>query len=216
MNTYGRGRRLGQRSCVALLSLATFLAPISSRAAPAEPTSAQDAAMRQLKRPGGVGGCVFLALPIDIRREVLVSAMAGEGNPPALQSAVADVAPKCTGRPYASSDLALVGSLTATVRQAAAALVLAQQYGVGQDGLDAAWAAAPSAQKAAFYEVADEFLSPDREVSPRGLEVARLAAEVGLDPGAFQRAEPALRSYFLATALSERSEAILKQTRPSP
>jgi hypothetical protein len=204
-----RDRRPTGRSCAALLSLAVLLAPMDGGAAPAEPAAARDAAMGQLKRPGGVGGCMFRALPADVRREALLSALAGEGNPQALRAATPDVARKCTGQPSPSSELALVGSLVGAVRKAAAALALATQYGVGQDSLDAAWAAASPAQKAAFYEVADEFLAPDREISVRALDVAGLAAKMGLEPGAHPGAEAALRIYFLAAALSERSEAML-------
>jgi hypothetical protein len=178
-------------------------------AAPAEPAAARDAAMRQLKRPGGVGGCMFQALPTDVRREALLSALAGEGNPQTLRAAAPAAAQKCTGQSDPSSELALVGSLVGAVRKAAAALALATQYGVGQDSLDAAWAAATPAQKAAFYEVADEFLAPHREISVRALDVAGLAAKLGLEPGVYPGAEPALRTYFLAAALSERSEAML-------
>jgi hypothetical protein len=118
------------------------LAPMSGHAqqAPQAEPAARDAAMRQLQRPGGVGGCVFAALPADVRREALVRALAGQGGvSEVLREPVSRVSERCSGRPYSATDAPLVGSVANTFTKAAAALGLAQQFGVGQTALDDAW-----------------------------------------------------------------------------
>lgn len=138
------------------------------------------------------------------------------GSSPALQAAVADVAPRCTGRPYSSSDLPLVGAVTGALRRGAAALALAQQYGVGQRSLDAAWRASGQPQKAGFYAAAEDFLNPAAAIVPRAIDVSPFAARVHIATDA--RAERLLRMYLIGVALSERAEAQLASegARPIP
>jgi len=214
-------RPFGADAAAMLLGLAgLLLCPNPSTAQPAQPSlAAQNAAMSELVRPEGVGGCVVLGVSSDVRREALVSLMAEEpGSSPALQTAVAQVAPRCTGRPYASSDLALVGAVTSTLRRGAAALALAQQYGVGQRSLDAAWRAADPSQKAAFYAVAEDFLKPAASVAPRAIDTSPFAARVHMPTAQDPRGERLLRMYLIGAALSERAEAQLARegARPAP
>ncbi len=188
---------------------------LGAAAAPgdAASTTARDAAMRELKSPEGTGGCILLSIPRDVRREALISALARQTTPIAFKTAVSIATPKCTARTYSSADLPLVGSVVAALRKSAAALELAQQFGVGQRRLDEAWAAATSDEKAAYYDAAEEYLRPGDTMTPRVLDVAPLARKSGLATGAYEAAEASLRSYFLYTALSERSEAALDAAR---
>lgn len=138
--------------------------------------AARSAAMGQLKAPDGVGGCIYRALPAEVRREALVDALAGKPSSRALQVAVSKVASRCTGRPSAKDDLPVVGAVTGAVRRSAAALALAQQFGVGQAALDQAWSTASANEKAAFYAAAGDYLTPGASLSPRTLDVAPFAA----------------------------------------
>lgn len=204
-----------------LLGLAgLLLCPSQSGAQPAQPSpAARNAAMGELTRPEGVGGCVVLGVSGEVRREALIRLIAEQpGSSPALQAAVAEVAPRCTGRPYSSSDLALGGAVGSTLRRGAAALALAQQYGVGQRSLDAAWRAADPAQKAAFYAAADDFLSPTTAITPRAIDVSPFAARVRMAMAEDPRGERLLRMYLIGAALSERAEAQLANegARPVP
>lgn len=178
--------------------------------------AARDAAMRQLKSPQGTGGCVFLSLPSDIRRDALVAALSRQPTSSEFQVAVSKVASRCSGRAYSKADLPLVGAVTGAVRRSAAALVLAQQFGVGQVRLDQAWSTASFEEKATFYAAAEEYLTPGSTISQGALDVAALAAKSGLTAATYGPSEPALRAYFLYTALSERSEALLTSSPSTP
>lgn len=197
-----------------------LLSPTQSASQPARPSqSARDAAMGELAKPEGVGGCVALGVSAKVRREALVRLMAGQaGSSPALQAAVADVAPTCTGRAYSRSDLALGGAVVGALRRGAAALALAQQYGVGQRRLDAAWRAATPPQKAAFYATAEDYLNPGAEISPRLIDVSSFADRVQIATAQDKSGELLLRMYLINTALSERAEALLAKqgARPVP
>lgn len=207
-------RASGRR--VALLLGASLVAIIVEGGAasgqPAE-AAARDAAMRQLKSPQGVGGCMLLALPSDIRREALIGALSRQPTSSEFQSAVSKAAPRCSSRAYSAADLPLVGAAVSALRKSAAALALAQQFGIGQVRLDQAWSSASTEEKAAFYAAADEYLTPGSTISRRTVDLAPLAAKSGLTAAQRAEAEPALRAYFLYTALSERAEALL--TNPS-
>jgi hypothetical protein len=172
--------------------------------------SQRDAAFRQLKRPGGVGGCVFAAVPAEMRREAIVSLMAGKGATfPAFRAAVARAAPGCAQRPDAGSDPALVAAATSAFRLSAAALFLAEQAGLGQAALDDAWRAAPAAEKAPFYSLAEQVLDPGGRVSGPAPDAAILGRRAGVDGPGDERTQAFLRMYFASLALSERAEAQL-------
>ena len=85
------------RSFAMLLGVASLLlCPSEGRTQPAQPSlSARNAAMSELARPDGVGGCIVLGVSIEVRREALVSLLSNQpGSSPGLQAAVADVAPR--------------------------------------------------------------------------------------------------------------------------
>lgn len=188
---------------------AALFAPAAVAQTPPKADPAKvSAAMGQIKKPGGVGGCVFLAVPVKVRGDTLVGILAGKGaTSPALEAAVAKVAPGCSGRPYARTDHALVGTSLSTFQKSAAALGLAGEFGVGQTALDDAWNGAGADQKAPYYAVADAFLTPGETVSARDLNVAPLAARAGMAES--KGAERWLRMYFLSTAIIERAEPSL-------
>lgn len=173
----------------------------------------RDAAMRQLRWPTGVGGCLLQALPEDIRRDALSRALTGQSNTAEpLRVAVAKVSEGCTGRPYSGSDLPLVGIFISTFQKAAASLLLAQQFGVGQTTLDAAWRDAGADEKAGFYAAADEFLSVTSSVTKRTLDAAPLAKRAGMTTD--RTADPLFVRYYLATAMIERAEPAFAKTAP--
>ncbi|WP_293400326.1 hypothetical protein [Phenylobacterium sp.] len=169
--------------------------------------------MRELKSPQGIGGCILLAVPVSVRREALISALARQPTPTSFKAAASVVTPQCAGRSYSAADLPLVGSVVAALHKSAAAVALAQEFGVGQESLDQAWTAATRDEKAAYYDAAEEFLRPGGAMTPRVLDVAPLARKTGLMMATDEAAEPSLRTYFIYTALSERSEAVLRSAR---
>jgi hypothetical protein len=207
------------RPVLAGATAAAALAFAGAAAAQPERASeeARSAAMAELVRPGGVGGCVFLALKPDVRRQAMIAQLSGQTPfTDAFKAAVGEVSPRCTSRPYAPQDAALVGAVTATLQKGTAALALAQQNGLGQTRLDGAWRAATAAEKAAFYAIADEFLDPAAQITRRTVDVAPFARALGL-PGALDpRTEILFRMYFISTALSERAEALLASQGAKP
>ena len=209
------------RPCARLLSAATAgAALLLAPAALARPSAAaRDAAMAEAVPPQGVGGCVYFAMSQEARRAVLLKFLSGEaGIPPALPPAVRQVGPRCSGRPYDDSDLPLVGAVLGAFRRTSGGMILAQEFAVGQRRLDEAWRAAPPESKAPFYDVADAFLAPNRSITPpaRPFDVAPFASALGLEGGGEGHAATHLRRYFLATALSERSEAQLQSRGARP
>lgn len=192
----------------AAVATALAIAPLRGWAQTPAAPAARDAAMRQLEEPKGLGGCIYIALPVNIRRDTLIRAVAGEGVvSPELKSAVSKVSPKCSGRPYSDGDHALVGSVVAAFQRAAAALGLTQ-FGVGQPALEASWRGAAPEEKAAFYAMADQFFAPGATVTPRSLDVAPLARRAGIEAVTDPQAVRFLRMYFGSTALIERAEAL--------
>lgn len=179
--------------------------------------AARNAAFSKLKAPGGVGGCVFAAVPVEVRRETIIRLLAAEFETAAsLKAAVARVTPECAGRAYDVQDHALIGSVMSAFRKAASALYLAHQLGVGQDALDYAWQTAPASEKTSFYAVADEFLDPETSITRRALNTAALAERAGLDAESAKSAASFLRMYFTNVALSERAEAALQRQGVTP
>jgi hypothetical protein len=169
----------------------------------------RDAAMKQMKPPQGVGGCIFLAIAVDVRREALVSALSGQSPKAAFQAAVAEVAPKCASRPYSRSDAPVVGATVSALNRSASALALAGEFGVGQETLDRAWLTASAEEKAGYYAFADQFLARDTPFSGSLPDVGPLATRAGLTPAQYVGRERWLGVYFLYTALSEKAEAAL-------
>lgn len=192
-------------AAIIMLAVMSSAAEAQQRAAPA----ARDAAMRQMKKPAGMGGCLFLAVPNEVRREALLAALASQKTPASFQTAVSEAAPRCTTRGYSRTDLPLIGAVTSTVQRSAAALAIAQEFGVGQESLDQAWASAPPEEKAGFYAAAEQYLDPKAAVSPQDLNVAPLAKRSGFPAESVKSAANRLGSYFLHTALNERAEAVL-------
>jgi hypothetical protein len=178
-------------------------------AQPKAPESARNAAMADLARPSGIGGCVFLASDAETRRTVIVAMMSrpSDGPPPALKAAAETHAQRCTGRPYSGNDTAYVGAVIAAFRKAAVALAFAQQYGLSQKRLDAAWADAPAAEKAAFLAVGDDFVDPKRSIVDRELDTGPFARRLNLPESGDPQVALLLRIYYLNTGLSERAEA---------
>jgi hypothetical protein len=197
------------------VGIALFLASacVGAHAAPAPAApnrAARDAAMAELKPPSGVGGCVYRAVPATVRRATLERVVMGQSiRSPALESAVAQVAPRCTGRSYLASDVALIGAVSSAFQRAAAALYLATQVGVGQKRLDAAWENASPLQKEPFTAAARQYLDPDAKIAAASLNIGPLAAAAGIAPVPDKQVEMFLRIYFLSTALSEAAEAAL-------
>lgn len=194
----------------AVLMAAALLLGLAVGPASAVDPAAREAALRQLKPPKGVGGCIFSAVPADVRREAIVNLLAGKpGTPAALQSAASEAAERCVGWTSQPSDFALASSVTSAFRRSAAAFYLAHQFGIGQEALETAWRAAPVEEKAPFYRVADDFFAPGLTVSDQALDAGGFARKAGLDIAATSVTEGFLRMYFINTAVSERAEALL-------
>lgn len=201
---------------VAALAAVLLAAPAAAQPAPPS-DAARNAAMAELERPAGIGGCVFLALKPDVRRQAMIAQMSGQSPfTDAFKAAVGEASPRCTGRPYAPQDAGLVGAVTATLQKATAALAFAQQNGIGQTRLNAAWRAASAAEKAAFYALAEEFLDPTAQLTRREIDVAPFARHLGLPAEPDPRTQVLLRMYFISSALGERAEALLASQGAGP
>ena len=168
--------------------------------------------MADLVRPSGVGGCVFLASDAETRRTVIVAMLSrpADGPPPALKHAAETHAQRCAGRPYSGNDTAYVGAVIGAFRKAAVALAFAQQFGVSQKRLDAAWAEATPTEKAAFLAFGDDFVDPKRSIVDRALDTGPFARRLGLPAAGDPQIALLLRMYYLSTGLSERAEARLR------
>jgi len=208
---FGRGRLVA--GALALMLSAGAAASFAQTRSPIDPVL-RDAALKQMKEPQGVGGCILLAIAVDVRREALIGALSGQSPKPAFQTAVAEVAPKCASRPYSRSDAPVIGATVGALNKSASALALAGELGVGQETLDRAWSTAPAEEKAGFYTFADQFLGPDTAFSRTPPDVGPLAARAGLTPTQYVGRERWLGIYFMYTALGEKSEAALAASKP--
>jgi hypothetical protein len=190
--------------------------PAAAPAAAVPRTPAQDAALRQLKRPTGTGGCLFLSIPTEVRREALISVSTRARTPMPYRQAMAAAAPQCTTRPWSDNDPHLVAVAHGVLQQAGTAVILAGEFAVPQDRLDQAWAAASPEQKAVFYTAADMMLTPGPATSPTPPDVSALASAAGVAPERHAAAAPWLRSYYLSLATLERAEAVLAPQAKAP
>lgn len=176
--------------------------------------------MSELVGPVGVGGCVYRAVPLDVRRGVLARVIE-TGNPvsPTLRDAAAKVAQSCTGRAYAASDIALVGAVVGAFGRSGVALYLVQHPAVGQAHLDAAWRDGAAAERAPFVDRAAAFLAGS--MPPPALldsEMLRpLSRRLALDSRPLApRVTGMLLRYFEFTALGEASEKALAAGGATP
>lgn len=194
---------------IAGLAICATAARAQGQTQPSE--QARTAAARQLVKPSGVGGCIYYAVPNDVRHNALVAVLSHGKIGDILRAPVAAVAQGCTGRPYSASDGALIAAVTATFLREGAAMYLAERAAIAQPTLDAAWAAASPADKAPFVASAESFLSPQAAFAKApDAAVAPFEQRLQLDPKALDaQAQAALHMYFTAAALSDEAEAKL-------
>lgn len=162
-------------------------------------------------RAGGIGGCIYRALPESVSKDALTAILSHTDIRRVLRDPVAAAAPKCTGRPYSDSDGAVVGSIFSVYARMVAAYTLGQRLHLPQSELDAAWSAAPAAEKAPFLASAQSLVSSAQAYSAAKPEaVDPFVQRLGLAQGALDPDVPKLlHMYYSATALSELAEADL-------
>lgn len=191
--------------------------PLPNDTAPTVSDSQRRAAIAELQKAKGIGGCILLEMDTASRTASLTHFGLGQpGMPPGFLPAVAQVAQRCSGRPYSSSDLAVTNAAIAAFKRGAVAVYFATELGIGQRRLDDVWRRAPGPEKAPFIDAAKSAMDPAIPGRAPTLEEARLLAlRLGItsqDPG---RLAP-VHQYYFATALAELAEAQLEKEGAQP
>lgn len=159
--------------------------------------------------PTGLGRCVFDALPREMKVSVVTAYLDGKDiiKVPGFREAVVPVAGRCSGLTDIDHQPAVVGAVLATFWRLAAYAHLAQGVGLKQKDMDAAWRAAPQAQRQPFDDIARSYLDPGPVVQ-RDAVAEPFIQQLGLAAASTNRAgiQRDVFYYFMATALKEQAD----------
>ena len=186
----------------ASLALAALLAATSAQAQVPRP---------EPLAPTGLGRCVFDALPREVKVTVVTAYLDGKDiiKTPGFHEAVTPVAARCSGLADIDHQPAVVGAVLATFWRLAAYAHLAQGLGLKQKDMDAAWRAAPQAQRQPFDDIAKSYLDPGPVVQRDPVAIAEpFIQQLGLTAAPTNRAgiQRDIFYYFMATALKEQAD----------